>query len=1000
MHNHRQHLILTCLLFFFIFQCLRAQIPMVKNHQATDYDGELQNWCGTQLKSGVMCFANNNGVLTFDGYTWQNFKMSGSHIVRSVLAQGDTIFAGSFQEFGYFVKNREGNRTYRSLSAQIKPEKIVNNEFWSVVRIGNDVYFQSFEQIFRFNKATGKVSKVSGVEKDTGKDMRPLHIFNYKGRLLAQGLQHTLYRLERGGWKPVPGAQKIDGRVVGIAKDIFATDKGRLFTLTDDGEISYLTTEADAELAQYGINRIINSKNGDLVIGTSGKGIYLISKSGKLLWHMVRRESELCNNMVLGLCLDRSGNIWAMLDEGISMIQMSSPVKMAFSNFYQNDIGMVYGIGRTHSGTILVATNQNAFSVNPNGINGEFFQAIPGTKGQNWCIRTFDLQTFIGGNENSMEIMPDNSHVTVPGAITDMKRGTINGEDVVIQASYYDFTIYRRNPSTGLWEKSGIVKDIGMPSFRIETDNDGTLWAQHIVSGIMRIKLSTDLTRAVEKEFYPTPVKGKEDSKPILMKIRGKVVFADNKAFYVYDEASDSFKPFKELNEQLPGITGAVSATAVDDSRFWLATSSAYHLIKYSKGDYTTLLTVPFNNFPRKMNGMNCGVFTDGEKAYFNLNGGIGILNMAGLDNPLSSAAAPCLEIASVGYLSRDKGFIAMPMTVKGGKIPKTGERNLRIVLSYPNFTDVPLHYRFILDGAGKKATTESNTPEASFPYLTPSTYTLTCQVLDDNNRLLASLDYEFKVPQPWALQWWSIIIYIIIAIGGILLISRLYARYKLKEERRQSEQERARQEHEIHRQQLVIAEQQKKLLQQELSKKGKELASMALTAYSRQQTIQDLMKKLSESITHRNTAGFNALSENLKTLAKAESGSDDLWNTFENNFDLIHDHFFRNLRHKYPQLTAKDLRICALTRLNLSTKDMARFQNMSVRGVETARYRLRKKLGLASDVNLTEFMIDFAGEKDGDTSNDAFKTDTSTGADNDKVNGKTEPQDTDAPPQ
>ena len=98
------------------------------------------------------------------------------------------------------------------------------------------------------------------------------------------------------------------------------------------------------------------------------------------------------------------------------------------------------------------------------------------------------------------------------------------------------------------------------------------------------------------------------------MKIRGKVVFADNKAFYVYDEASDSFKPFKELNEQLPGITGAVSATAVDDSRFWLATSSAYHLIKYSKGDYTTLLTVPFNNVPRKMNGMNYSTFMNGVK--------------------------------------------------------------------------------------------------------------------------------------------------------------------------------------------------------------------------------------------------------------------------------------------------------------------------------------------------------------------------------------------------
>jgi len=58
--------------------------------------------------------------------------------------------------------------------------------------------------------------------------------------------------------------------------------------------------------------------------------------------------------------------------------------------------------------------------------------------------------------------------------------------------------------------------------------------------------------------------------------------------------------------------------------------------------------------------------------------------------------------------------------------------------------------------------------------------------------------------------------------------------------------------------------------------------------------------------------------------------------------------------------LTPGDLRLCALLRLNMPTKDMARMQNLSVRGIEAARYRLRKKLNLPEGQSLVDFMIQF----------------------------------------
>jgi DNA-binding CsgD family transcriptional regulator len=80
----------------------------------------------------------------------------------------------------------------------------------------------------------------------------------------------------------------------------------------------------------------------------------------------------------------------------------------------------------------------------------------------------------------------------------------------------------------------------------------------------------------------------------------------------------------------------------------------------------------------------------------------------------------------------------------------------------------------------------------------------------------------------------------------------------------------------------------------------------------------------------------------------------------FENLFDQAHENFFRRLKLAYPDLTPSDFRLCAYLRMNLSSKEIAPLLNISIRGVEEKRYRLRKKLNLTADQNLTDFIIGF----------------------------------------
>jgi len=85
-------------------------------------------------------------------------------------------------------------------------------------------------------------------------------------------------------------------------------------------------------------------------------------------------------------------------------------------------------------------------------------------------------------------------------------------------------------------------------------------------------------------------------------------------------------------------------------------------------------------------------------------------------------------------------------------------------------------------------------------------------------------------------------------------------------------------------------------------------------------------------------------------------------WDEFRMYFEKVHSSFFENLKAQHPDLTQGDLKLCALISLNLSMKEMAELMGISPESVKMARHRLRKKLSLATEENLTEFVAGYKG--------------------------------------
>lgn len=89
-----------------------------------------------------------------------------------------------------------------------------------------------------------------------------------------------------------------------------------------------------------------------------------------------------------------------------------------------------------------------------------------------------------------------------------------------------------------------------------------------------------------------------------------------------------------------------------------------------------------------------------------------------------------------------------------------------------------------------------------------------------------------------------------------------------------------------------------------------------------------------------------------------SDTSRNEEWEQFSRHFDQVHDNFLKRLGEAYPDLSPNDFKLSTYLRMNLASKEIASLMNISVRGVEASRYRLRKRLNLPSGTNLTEFLM------------------------------------------
>ena len=132
---------------------------------------------------------------------------------------------------------------------------------------------------------------------------------------------------------------------------------------------------------------------------------------------------------------------------------------------------------------------------------------------------------------------------------------------------------------------------------------------------------------------------------------------------------------------------------------------------------------------------------------------------------------------------------------------------------------------------------------------------------------------------------------------------------------------------------------------------KNKELVASAVQVLERDELLSELREKLHKQ---KSSPDPSELGRIVKTIDLSSSRD---WEEFEMRFTAVNQSFYDSLREKFPDLTSNDHRLCALIKLNFSSKDMARLMGISIESIHTNRYRLRKKFDIERNVNLEDFI-------------------------------------------
>jgi ligand-binding sensor domain-containing protein/DNA-binding CsgD family transcriptional regulator len=938
-------------------------LPDIINYEKTTYGAGTQNWAIQQDRNGILYFANNEGLLTFDGTFWKTYPVSNKTIVRSLaIAPDHRIYVGAQGDFGYFSPAANGKLQYHSLIGLIPQSDRSFADIWDIVAFDKDVFFRSEKKIF---KLSGK--QITVYNSHAG--WRFMGIANNK--IIAQD-GRDLRKYQQNKWvkflqNTIPG-DFIATSVSPFNGDtlLIATWQHGLYTLAD----STLSRLGDYNTPKYSneqVSAAFKLNKDMLVVATNINGCYIVNRKGTIVYNF-SRKSGLQNNAVLSILKDNHNNIWLGLNNGIDFIANNDAIKHLNPDLFNEGVGhssilfqneLFFGL----SGAVfkLPVNHIKDFSLAQGA-----FQYIDHSDGQAWGMNMVNDQLLLGKHEGAFIIKGSTAQNLASGkGYWNFLPYELNGKPVVLAGNYNGIDIlgYRENALIPL----GKIKGFNESARFTAVDKDKLIWSSHPYQGVYKIDISR--LDAPKIRLYT-----KADGLPStynnhVYKIKDKIVVTTESGIYEYDVRSDTFMPSKLFNGLFKGLYIRYLKEDMAGN-VWFVQEKNLGVCDFSEKK-VRLIYIPELNGKlvsgfEHINPINKNnIIVGAQKGFYHINYE---KYMQGLNNPevhinVVKAIGKSDSLLFAGYHA-EVNDVKSQRTVSSIAY-NWNSFHFEFAAILPQ-NQANIQYSYYLEGFDKKWSNYNKKTEKDYTNLPYGNYTFRVKARNNFGEESPAAAYQFVILPPWYQTTWAYIVYGILIFCLILLIyKRQQRRFKMQRSAFEKEQERLKYLHqlEIERSEQEIIKLKNERLISEIEIKNTALASTSMHLVQK----EELLTKIRHDLSKLNT---NIPSdENLYNLRKiirllsSEEKSGEGWEQFSIYFNKVHANFLEDLKAVYSNITSNDMKLAAYLKLGLSTKEIAELMKISPRGVEISRYRLRKKLKIPADVSLFDFLSDFKNE-------------------------------------
>jgi len=539
--------------------------PFIRNYTPSEYHGYSQNWAAEQDNRGVMYFGNGKGILEYNGKNWRRFFTSkGTTILSMCKDNNGRIFIGAENEIGYLKADSTGLVNFVSLDYLI-PEK--ENDFsyvWQSYCNNEGVFFVTSEKIIKIDEHF----KVKFIKPFT----TFFTSFMVNNQLFIQDSQKGLHKIINDSLVQYNGWEKlVDLRA------ILTTNNNLYIGISSSKGVIYfsetkLPEQQIAELNSYKNLKFykgIKLYNNNYAIATMLGGIIIFDKNGKIIQE-INLENGLIGNSVYSLFVDNEGELWAMLENGLSRIEVSVPITI-----YDKRLGIT-GITQDIikiENNLLVATTDGLYKLNSSNFsNNKFinsnFKIYNNIAGQTFSVTNYNnhpVCCFIEGiylteNLKNKLIYHDNYEICVENSRYFKNLIYYGGNN------NFGFLKYEKNK----WKHFDIKEKIKGDVYYIIEEQKNKFWASTVANGIYKIELLDSFTFNTEVTHFDT-LNNLPNCMLEVRFVNGEMLIGSQHGIYQYNNKTNSFYLSKKyINDTLILSKPMYNIASDYDSSLWL----------------------------------------------------------------------------------------------------------------------------------------------------------------------------------------------------------------------------------------------------------------------------------------------------------------------------------------------------------------------------------------------------------------------------------------------